>query len=390
MNQHHWLYKIFNMVINMNRKIKLITVCILSTPLIASGVVVKPGYISIPLDFKNLDKSVNWLGGLVKRPLARQGTISFPYISNFKYCAYKELRSSGSEGAGVTDAYIANDGTLKIDFDIPCAGQGGTASDNSIVAAAVTAIIVYFTAGAGATEASTLGTILGDSAWYDFLTVSSWDSFTGIANSLLNQALLTNAFNQALDANFKTKECNIGSAGSNLTSNVEVIYTTFDDICYIPYNVGWTYLTPPENLYPDVEIYKNQFCPPHLQCKPAPTPPQPVQLPLQTALFDSDGDGILDATDNCLTKPNPNQQDSDSDGYGNACDLDLNNDCAVNSLDLGIFKKLYTKYSSAIPDALMPIADYNTDASVNTQDLTLMQAGYHNPPGPSGVAQCPN
>lgn len=35
---------------------------------------------------------------------------------------------------------------------------------------------------------------------------------------------------------------------------------------------------------------------------------------------DSDGDGVLDETDNCISIPNPTQTDTDGDGYGDACD----------------------------------------------------------------------
>ncbi|HEY4499363.1 MAG TPA: pilin [Candidatus Paceibacterota bacterium] len=37
--------------------------------------------------------------------------------------------------------------------------------------------------------------------------------------------------------------------------------------------------------------------------------------------LDTDGDGIPDATDNCLFDSNPGQEDSDGDGIGDACDV---------------------------------------------------------------------
>ena len=43
-------------------------------------------------------------------------------------------------------------------------------------------------------------------------------------------------------------------------------------------------------------------------------------------IFDADNDGIVDSTDNCPTKSNPDQTDTDNDSMGNACDTDDDND----------------------------------------------------------------
>lgn len=49
--------------------------------------------------------------------------------------------------------------------------------------------------------------------------------------------------------------------------------------------------------------------------------------------FDTDGDGINDACDNCPLVPNPDQQDADGDWIGDACDTDWDNDGVSNDLD---------------------------------------------------------
>jgi von Willebrand factor type D domain/Bacterial Ig-like domain (group 2) len=45
--------------------------------------------------------------------------------------------------------------------------------------------------------------------------------------------------------------------------------------------------------------------------------PEPAQ---PTTVFDTDGDGVPDASDNCVTVFNPDQLDTDGDGVGDACD----------------------------------------------------------------------
>jgi Ca2+-binding RTX toxin-like protein len=48
---------------------------------------------------------------------------------------------------------------------------------------------------------------------------------------------------------------------------------------------------------------------------------------------DSDGDGVVDARDNCPTVPNPSQANSDGDAQGDACDTDRDNDGVQDGAD---------------------------------------------------------
>ena len=69
-------------------------------------------------------------------------------------------------------------------------------------------------------------------------------------------------------------------------------------------------------------------------------------------------------------------EDGDSDGIGNICDADLNNDCVVNAIDLGLFKTVYQTSDET--------ADFNGDGLVDDDDLQVMRSGFFKPPGPSG------
>ncbi len=95
---------------------------------------------------------------------------------------------------------------------------------------------------------------------------------------------------------------------------------------------------------------------------------------------DTDGDGVTDDVDNCTLVPNADQRDTDGDGIGNICDADLNNDCVVNFLDLGIMKSVFF---TADPDA-----DLDGDGVVNFIDLGIMKSGFFGPPGPSATGAC--
>ncbi|MEM9056952.1 MAG: thrombospondin type 3 repeat-containing protein, partial [Pseudomonadota bacterium] len=94
---------------------------------------------------------------------------------------------------------------------------------------------------------------------------------------------------------------------------------------------------------------------------------------------DSDGDGVLDAEDNCLFAPNAAQIDADADGYGNACDADLNNDGVINVQDLGILRSVF--FTNDL------VADLTGDGVVNFADLGAMKQAFFQQPGPAGVAR---
>lgn len=92
---------------------------------------------------------------------------------------------------------------------------------------------------------------------------------------------------------------------------------------------------------------------------------------------DTDGDDVFDALDNCINHANADQRDTNADGFGNICDGDLNNDCIVNSVDLGLLRAVFF---SSDEDA-----DFNGDGGVNAIDLGIFRSLFFAPPGPSGV-----
>lgn len=94
---------------------------------------------------------------------------------------------------------------------------------------------------------------------------------------------------------------------------------------------------------------------------------------------DSDQDGVLDVSDNCILVSNPSQIDSDGDGYGNICDADFNNDCTVNFLDISAFAEEFLQNN--------PVFDLNSDGAVNFLDFNNVSNQFLNSPGP-GLGNC--
>ena len=107
-----------------------------------------------------------------------------------------------------------------------------------------------------------------------------------------------------------------------------------------------------------------------------------------TTVGDSDGDGVTDEMDNCISAPNgpliPDaggfvQLDTDGDGYGNLCDADIapvpQGDGFVDFADLTAFQ---TAFFTADADA-----DLDGSGFVDFADLTLFQGTFFQAPGPS-------
>lgn len=104
---------------------------------------------------------------------------------------------------------------------------------------------------------------------------------------------------------------------------------------------------------------------------------------------DTDGDGVVDSSDNCITDQNgplggacAAQQDGDSDGYGNACDTDFNNDGAAGPNDLSAMLTAVLATSTDLN------FDLNCDGAAGPNDLsaTLADVLATAVPGPSGLA----
>lgn len=101
------------------------------------------------------------------------------------------------------------------------------------------------------------------------------------------------------------------------------------------------------------------------------------------ANLDSDGDGVLDATDNCDYTPNANQADCDGDGIGTACDSDnavwqqvsdtlcyIDKDTHIPHFDLEFYaERLYHDVSScgSAPRYQRYLKDQATCFNVSTQ-----------------------
>jgi hypothetical protein len=107
---------------------------------------------------------------------------------------------------------------------------------------------------------------------------------------------------------------------------------------------------------------------------------------LDTIIYDTDDDGVLDNIDNCINDFNPTQNDFDNDGIGDACDLcdnlnvftganiygeiDNQNNYAIDIFDLLTLSDIIT-YSST-NNCGYDISDVTNDGQVNILDLIFI------------------
>lgn len=112
------------------------------------------------------------------------------------------------------------------------------------------------------------------------------------------------------------------------------------------------------------------------------------------SITDSDGDGVPDQYDNCVTTPNgplgspgggslcDGQEDAELDGYGNPCDYDANQNGAADLGDLSDY------IDNAVASNTNPVYDNNCNGAADLGDLSdaIDNAVGSVNPGPSGLA----
>lgn len=116
-------------------------------------------------------------------------------------------------------------------------------------------------------------------------------------------------------------------------------------------------------------------------CRTLPVLLLTVGLALPIYAFDDDGDGVSNATDNCVEISNPDQVDSDADGCGNACDADYDQSGIVDADDFDHFRSVMgRKEGDANFDAR---ADHDDDGRINGTDFVIFRSQMNREPGPS-------
>ena len=102
-------------------------------------------------------------------------------------------------------------------------------------------------------------------------------------------------------------------------------------------------------------------------------------IAVRGSLLDSDGDGVLDATDNCIGVQNSGQLDTDGDDFGNPCDCDFDQSLTCGIADFTIFRG---DYILTVDRGVG--TDMDCSGAVNIADFSLFRTGFVAAvPGPS-------
>jgi hypothetical protein len=127
---------------------------------------------------------------------------------------------------------------------------------------------------------------------------------------------------------------------------------------------------------------------------------------------DGDGDGVPDSADDCRDYANADQADADRDGFGDACDLDVDQDGTVSAAERQLVSDCAgvdfenpaslpvagEDDSGEVPretlealglQARCSAADLNGDGHVDASDARRADVLVGLPPGPSGVTEVP-
>jgi hypothetical protein len=112
-------------------------------------------------------------------------------------------------------------------------------------------------------------------------------------------------------------------------------------------------------------------------------------------VLDADGDGVGDRHDNCLEVANPDQHDANRDGFGNRCDVDVDEDGSVGALDANVLRACFGRWvapgacgsaTGCHEDPDCAESDLDGDGWVGGREFNWLRRALGRPLSPSGLA----